>query len=94
MKLLQLLRRRRDRRRATQLLEAFRATFGPDACPVCFYHRYGLMHGLAHGEPTPHDCPEGVDYETDTALHPYADVGTGLCGLCGEHESWHPERKT
>ena len=32
-----------------------------------------------------------VDYDTDTALHPYQDTGGDFCGRCGEDKSWHPE---
>ncbi len=41
----------------------------------------------------PPKTDDGVDYETDTALHaflPSVQHGDDLCARCGEHESWHP----
>jgi hypothetical protein len=33
-----------------------------------------------------------MDYDTDTALHPFVpSEDAALCAECGEHTSWHPD---
>jgi len=49
------------------------------------YIRNDAWVALVEGE-----APPDVDYETDTALHPFEGEGS-LCDLCGEHRNWHPE---
>lgn len=60
---------RRNRAWAQRRIAEHQKTFGPGACPVCSFHRFGLMHGYEnHGSrPQEHDCPEAPREEAPDA---------------------------
>ena len=46
-------------------LDDFQAKF-PGQCPICAYHRYGVMEGLTYGKVRPHACPSEINLDEMT----------------------------